>query len=107
MFYGSKFIILILRVDDFLLARNNKVLLHETKLFLCSHFEIKDFGEVTFVLVYIFFEIVQKAYLDFYKRSRLKRCLKDMTCIIVHLMTYLYLEVTNLTCSNVHDLNLK
>ena len=37
-------------MDDILLASNCKDLLHETKVFLSKHFEMKDFGEATFVL---------------------------------------------------------
>ena len=47
---GSKFIILVLYVDDILLATNDLSLLHETKDFLSSHFDMKDMGEATYVL---------------------------------------------------------
>ena len=46
----SKFIFLILYVDDILLATNNKKILHETKRFLSKKFEMKDLGEASFVL---------------------------------------------------------
>lgn len=49
-FSGSKFIFLVLYVDDILLATNCKDLLHETKIFLSKHFEMKDLGEASFVL---------------------------------------------------------
>lgn len=45
-----KFIILVLYVDNILLASSDKGLLHETKKFLSSHFEIKDLGNASFVL---------------------------------------------------------
>nr|KYP54288.1 Retrovirus-related Pol polyprotein from transposon TNT 1-94 [Cajanus cajan] len=41
---GSKVIILILYVDDILLATNDLGLLHETKKFPSSNFEMKDMG---------------------------------------------------------------
>jgi len=47
---GSKVIFLILYVDDILLATNDLGLLHETKKFLSSNFEMKDMGEVSYVI---------------------------------------------------------
>ena len=44
---GSKFIFLILYVDDILLISNDIGLLHETKKFLSKNFEMKDMGEAT------------------------------------------------------------
>ena len=49
-FSGSKYIILVLYVDDILLATNDIGLLHETKRFLSKQFEMKDFGDASFVL---------------------------------------------------------
>ena len=46
---GSKFILLVLYVDDILLESNNIGLLHETKLFLVNKFEMKDLGNASFV----------------------------------------------------------
>jgi hypothetical protein len=37
-------------VDDILLASSDVHLLLETKCFLSSHFDMKDFGEVSYVL---------------------------------------------------------
>jgi len=42
---GSKFIFLILYVDDILLATNDLGLLSETKKFLSNNFEMKDMSE--------------------------------------------------------------
>ena len=47
---GSKFIILILYVDDILLATNDKSLLHDVKKFLSESFEMKDLGEASYVI---------------------------------------------------------
>ncbi|RVW88103.1 Retrovirus-related Pol polyprotein from transposon TNT 1-94 [Vitis vinifera] len=49
-FSGSKFIILVLYVDDILLASSDVELLHETKRFLSSKFDMKDLGNASFVL---------------------------------------------------------
>ena len=47
---GSKFIFLVLYVDDILLASNDIGLLHETKRFLSNNFEMKDIGNASFML---------------------------------------------------------
>ena len=47
---GSKFIFLILYVDDILLVTNDLGLLHKTKKYLFQNFEMKDMGEVTYVI---------------------------------------------------------
>ena len=49
-FSGSKYIFLVLYVDDILLASNDIGLLHETKKFLSNKFEMKDLGDASFVL---------------------------------------------------------
>ena len=47
---GSKVIFLILYIGDILLATNDLGLLHETKKFLSRNFEVKDMGEVSYVI---------------------------------------------------------
>ena len=47
---GSKFIFLILYVDDILLATNDFGLLSEAKRFLSNNFEMKDMGEAYYVI---------------------------------------------------------
>ena len=49
-FCGSKFVFLVLYVDDILLASNDINMLHETKKFLMNNFEMKDLGDASFVL---------------------------------------------------------
>ena len=49
-FCGSKYIFLVLYVDDILLARSDIGLLHNTKRFLAKNFELKDLGDAPFVL---------------------------------------------------------
>jgi len=79
----SKVIFLILYVDDILLATNDLGLLHETKKFLSSNFEMKDMGEVSYVIwieVFInrsqgFLGLSQKAYINkVLERFRMERC---------------------------------
>ena len=43
---GSKYIFLVLYIDDILLVANNTNLLVETKRLLFSHFDMKDLKEV-------------------------------------------------------------
>ena len=47
---GSKYIFLVLYVDDILLAANDLGLLHKTKEFLSQNFEMKDMGEASYVI---------------------------------------------------------
>ena len=49
-FCRSKYIFLVLYVDDILLASNDIELLHKTKKFLSKNFEMKDLGDASFVL---------------------------------------------------------
>jgi len=54
---GRKFIFLILYVDDILLAINDLGLLSETKKFFSNNFEMKDMGEVGYVIgIKIFYD---------------------------------------------------
>ncbi|CAL9026013.1 unnamed protein product, partial [Prunus brigantina] len=69
---GSKFMFLILYVDDILLASSDLGLLHETKKFLSKNFEMKDMGEASYVIgIEIFRDrsrgivgLSQKAYIE-------------------------------------------
>ena len=71
-FSGSKFIILVLYVDDILLASSDVELLHETKRFISSKFDMKDLGNASFVLgIQIYMDhsrsilgLSQKSYID-------------------------------------------
>ena len=49
-FSGSKYIFLVLYVDDILLATNDIGMLHETKRFLSRNFKMKDLGDASIVL---------------------------------------------------------
>ena len=64
---GSKFIFLILYIDDILLATNDLGLLSETKKFLSNNFEMNDIGEAL--------GLSQKAYINkFLERFRMDKC---------------------------------
>ena len=47
---GSKYIFLVLYVDDILLTSNDTDMFVETKQLLFSHFDMKDLGEASYVL---------------------------------------------------------
>ena len=47
---GSKYIFLVLYVDDILLAANDIDMLVETKQLLSRYFNMKDLGEASYVL---------------------------------------------------------
>lgn len=49
-FSGSKFILLVLYVDDILLASSCQQLLQSTKRMLSENFEMKDLGGIHYVL---------------------------------------------------------
>ena len=74
-FSGCKFIILVLYVDDILLASSDVGLLHETKRFLSSKFDMKDLGDASFVLgIQRSIGIIQEVYLGYHKRPTLIKC---------------------------------
>ena len=63
-----------LYVDDILLASSDVELLHETKRFLSSKFDMKYLGNASFVLVYRSIGIVQEVYLGYQKMPISIRC---------------------------------
>jgi len=71
---GSKFIILVLYVDDILLATNDIVLLHDVKNFLSNKFEMKDMSEASYVIGIEIFRERSQGVLDCLKRDISKRC---------------------------------
>ena len=48
---GSKFMILVLYVDDILLTSSDLALLHETKSFFSQNFNIKNSDETSYVII--------------------------------------------------------
>ena len=80
---GSKFIFLILYVDDILLATNDLHLLYEMKRFLSNNFEMKDMGKATYVIGIEIFRnrsqgmlgLSQKSYINkVLERFRMQNC---------------------------------
>ena len=80
---GSMFIILVLYVDDILLATNNVAMLHDVKKFLSNNFEMKDMGEASYVIgIEIFRDrsqgllgLSQKSYINkVLERFRMDKC---------------------------------
>ena len=49
-FSGSKYIFLVLYVDNILLATNDLNLLRDIKKFMSNNFEMKDLGNASYVL---------------------------------------------------------
>jgi len=87
---GSKVIFLILYIDDILLATNDLGLLHETKKFLSRNFEVKDMGEVSYVIgIEIFhnrsqglLSLSQKTYINkILEKFKMERCLTSLVLI--------------------------
>ena len=48
---GSKYIFLVLYVNDIFLGANDNDLLVKTKQLLFNHFDMKDLGEASYILV--------------------------------------------------------
>lgn len=46
----NKYIILVIYIDDILLAVNNIGLIHDIKNYPSKNFEIKDMGEISYVI---------------------------------------------------------
>jgi hypothetical protein len=85
------FIILVLYVDDILLACSDKNLLHETKGFLSSNFDMKDLGDASYVLgIEIYRDrtrsvlgLSQRAYIDkMLKRYNMHNCSTQPTPVV-------------------------
>jgi len=75
-FCGSKYIFLVLYVDDILLASSDIGLLHETKKFLAKNFEMKDLGEASFVLGIQIHRDRSRGILGLSQKSYLEKVLK-------------------------------
>ena len=75
-FSGSKYIFLVLYVDDILLATNDIGLLHETKIFLSKQFEMKDLGDASFVLGIQIYQDRSRGILGLSQKSYINKVLK-------------------------------
>ncbi|CAL8992142.1 unnamed protein product, partial [Prunus brigantina] len=81
---GRHFIILILYVDDILLASSNLTLLHDVKVFLSKHFEIIDLGEASYVLGIEISRDRKRDYLGLSQKGYIEKILKRfnmMDCV--------------------------
>jgi Reverse transcriptase (RNA-dependent DNA polymerase) len=90
-FSESKFVFLVLYVDDILLASNDKNMMYETKKFLFKHFDMKDLGETSYVLGLKIHRdrnkgilgLSQQAYIDkVLKRYGMKNCKSGNTPVV-------------------------
>jgi hypothetical protein len=99
---GGKFIILVLYVDDILLASNDKNMLYETKNFLSSNFDMKDLGEASYVLGIEIHQDRTKGVLGLsHKKHILRKCLQGTIWISVLPRLYHLLREISLVISNV------
>lgn len=73
---GSKFIFLVLYVDDILLAANDKGILRETKEFLSKNFEMKDMGEASYVIGIEIFRDRSQGLLGLSQKNYIERVLE-------------------------------
>ena len=88
---GSKICIIVLYVDDILLASNNMGMIHETKEFFSKNFDMKDLGEVSFVIGLEIqrdrsrglLGLSQKAYIEkVLKRFNMQNCSASVALIV-------------------------
>ena len=86
-FYGSKYIFLILYVDDILFASNNMGLLHEIKIFLIKNFEVKDLDDASFVFGIQVYRNRSRGILKLLQKNYIKNFFKNMACKIVNQVT--------------------
>jgi hypothetical protein len=70
------FIIIVLYVDDILLASSDKNLLYEIKGFLSSNFDMKDLGDASYVLDIEIHRDRTKGVLDLSQKAYIKKVLK-------------------------------
>jgi len=70
---GSKFLFLVLYVDDILLASSDLGLLHDTKAFLIRNFEMKDMGEPHMSLALRFTKTSPEVSSDYLRRPKSKK----------------------------------
>ena len=106
-FSGSKFIILVLYVDDILFASSDVELLHETKRFISSKFGMKDLGNAYFVLGIQIYRDRSRGILGLSQKSYIDKLLSRFGRAIVHQETRLWQNAINLVCTNVRKMNLR
>ncbi|GJS77072.1 retrotransposon protein, putative, ty1-copia subclass [Tanacetum coccineum] len=73
---GSKFVILVLYVDDIILASNDLNMLYETKRFLSENFEMKDLGEASNVIGIEIYRDRSRGILGLSQRAYIDKILK-------------------------------
>jgi Reverse transcriptase (RNA-dependent DNA polymerase) len=73
---GSKFIFLVLYVDDILLASSDLDMLYETKRFLSTKFEMKDLGETSYVIGIEIYRDRSRGILGLSQRAYIEKVLK-------------------------------
>jgi hypothetical protein len=75
-FKGNDFTIVVLYVDDILLASSDKNMLYETKSFLSSNFDMKDLGDASYVMGTEIHRDRTKGVLGLSQKSYIDRVLK-------------------------------
>ena len=80
---GTKICIIVLYVDDMLLASNNMGMIHETKQFLSKKFDMKELGEASYVLGIEIHRDRSRGLLRLSQKSYIEKFLEDSTCRII------------------------
>ena len=73
---GSNIIFIILYLGDILFATNDLGILHETKKFLSSNFEMKDMGEINYVIGIEIFQNRSQGFLGLSQKTYINKVLE-------------------------------
>ena len=90
---GSNFILLVLYLDDILLASNNLNLLYETKGFLSQNFEMKDMDETSYIIDIEIHKDRSHSTLGLSQKAYIEKVLVDFECRIALLRIHVLLKV--------------
>ena len=92
---GSNFIILVLYVDDILLASSCIDLLLKTKQLLSNHFDMKDLGDASVVLGIQIHRDRSRGILGLSQKGYIEKSLDDLICTLAPHVLHLFRRVIN------------
>ena len=99
-FFGSRYIFLVLYVDDILLTRSDMSLLSDTRRFLSMNFEMKDFGDAFFTLGIQIHRDHSWGILGLSQKTYIEKVLQRFGMQIVSHMTSPWIRVINSVLAN-------
>ena len=102
---GNKFVILVLYVDDILLATNDIAMLHDVKKYLSNNFEIKDIGETSYVIGIEIFRDRSQELLGLFQKGYINKVLEIFRIEKYFTGLFQYKKGTSLVKCNVPEMN--